>query len=51
MFGIVNSKEERYGPGGEIHRDRVRRQRIAFGVFGIIAFIILNLILYFLTKV
>jgi hypothetical protein len=51
MFGLINTKEERYGPGGEIHKDRIRKQKIAFGILGVIALIILNIILYFMTKV
>lgn len=50
MFGLVNNKKEYPELGGEIHQDRKRRERNTLIAFGIIAFVVLNLILYFLTQ-
>jgi predicted nucleic acid-binding Zn ribbon protein len=50
MFGLVNNKKEYPELGGEIHQDRKRRERNTIIVFGIIAIIILNLILYMLSQ-
>ena len=51
MFGFVNSHKKGRKLGGEIFQESQRRKRISFIIAGIIAFIILNLILYYLTTV
>ncbi len=52
MFGFVKSTENKSRPlGGEVIRKKKRRLNIIFITLGIIAFVILNLILYTLTKI
>jgi len=52
MLGFVKSTEKNHRPlGGEIIRKKKRRLNIIFIVLGFVAFGILNLILYTLTKI
>lgn len=50
MFGFVNSNREKRKIGNEIYQDMLRRRIIGYSVLGVVAFVILNLILYYLTK-
>lgn len=50
MFGFLNTKREQAFAGSEISRDRKRRERITYSVLGIIVLLLLNLILYGLTR-
>ncbi|HPI37169.1 MAG TPA: hypothetical protein PK397_04415 [Ignavibacteriaceae bacterium] len=49
MFGFVNSNKEKPQLGGEIYQERIKKQRIAYSILGVVAFVVLNLILYFLA--
>lgn len=51
MLGFVNSKEEKRQLGGEIYRETRRNRLIITGIFGIIAFALFNLVLYYLTRI
>jgi len=50
MFGIENNKNNYPELGGEIHQDRKRRERNALIIFGIVAIIVLNIVLYYLAN-
>ncbi|GMU86443.1 MAG: hypothetical protein AMXMBFR48_16850 [Ignavibacteriales bacterium] len=50
MFGYFKSDEDELEMGGEIHQDRKRRERTAMTVFGILALVLINVILYFLSN-
>ena len=49
MIGYVNSKRETRKLGGEAFRARQRRNKIIFGIFGVLGFLLLNIVLYILT--
>jgi len=49
MFGFVNSNKEKPQLGGEIHQERIKKQRITYSILGIVAFLVLNLILYMIS--
>lgn len=51
MFGFVNSEKEKRTLGGEVHQERVKRRKIFLAILGVVAFIIINIVFYFLTKV
>ncbi len=51
MFGFVNSEKEKRILGGEVHQERVKRRKMFFAFLGVLAFLIINIIFYFLTKV
>ncbi|HEX9062872.1 MAG TPA: hypothetical protein VF941_22090 [Clostridia bacterium] len=51
MLGFVNSNAEKRQLGGEIFRETRRRRIITMSVIGVIAFVIFNAILYYLTRV
>ncbi|MGE5681044.1 MAG: hypothetical protein ACM34K_09220 [Bacillota bacterium] len=53
MLGFVNSnnKEENRPLGGEIYRETRKKRIITMSVFGAIAFVIFNFILYYLTRI
>ena len=51
MFGFVNSKKEKRTMGGEIFQEQQKKKKIMFIVFGAIAFVLFNLLMYMLTKV
>ncbi len=52
MLGFVKSSENKYRPlGGDVIRQKKRRIKIIFIVLGFVAFGIVNLILYTLTKI
>jgi len=50
MFGYFKSDDDEFGMGGEIHQDRKRRERTAMTVFGILALILINVVLYFISN-
>jgi len=50
MFGLVNNKKDYPELGGEIHQDKKRRERNILIIFGVVAVILVNLILYFMTQ-
>jgi len=49
MLGFINIKEKRK-LGADVFHERQRIKRIYFSVLGIIMFVLLNVILYYLTK-
>jgi len=51
MFGFVKSGKDIRRLGGEIFQEKKRNMNIAFWLLGIVTFLILNFILYSLTKV
>lgn len=50
MFGFANSNKDKHQMGGEIFRETQKRRKIILAIIGIVAFIIFNVILYFLTN-
>ncbi len=50
MLGFINMGKKR-SLGGEVFRERQRVKKIYFSILGIIMFILLNLLLYYLTKI
>lgn len=51
MFGFVNTEEkEKLKDNNDIHIDRRKKERTFIIYFGLLAFAILNLALYLLTK-
>jgi predicted nucleic acid-binding Zn ribbon protein len=50
MFGFVNSQKEKNEVGGEIEQDRRRRELYFYITFGIVAFVVLNVVLYFISN-
>ena len=51
MFGFVNSRKETRGLGGEVFRAKQKKYKIFLGVLGFIGFALLNLVLYWMTRV
>lgn len=51
MFGFVKSDKEKRLLGGEIHQEKLKKRKIYLTILGVAGFILLNVILYFLTKV
>jgi hypothetical protein len=51
MFGLVNGNKDKYTPGGEIQRDRMKRQRITIGILAFVALVVINIIFYLMIKV
>lgn len=51
MIGFVNTEKEKRVMGGAVVQHRRKVRAIGWSIAGIIAFIILNIILYFLTKI
>jgi predicted nucleic acid-binding Zn ribbon protein len=49
MLGFIKLKENRK-LGGEIFHERQRVKKIYFSILGVIMFVLLNVILYYLTK-
>lgn len=49
MFGFVKQIKRKPQLGGEIYQEIQRKKKIAFAVFGVIAFVIFNLILYYIS--
>ncbi|MCX6149170.1 MAG: hypothetical protein NTX22_01455 [Ignavibacteriales bacterium] len=50
MFGFIKSGNN-ISLGGEIFQERKRSKRIFLIILGILSFIVLNIILYYLTNV
>jgi lipopolysaccharide/colanic/teichoic acid biosynthesis glycosyltransferase len=51
MFGFVKSDKTHIYLGGEIFKIKQKKKRIILIVFAILGFVLLNLILYYLTSV
>lgn len=51
MFGFVNSNKEQRKLGGEIYQQKQKTHKIAWTIIGIIVFILVNILFFFLTKV
>lgn len=51
MFGFVKSGKEERPLGGDLYQEKKRKMNILFGVLGLIGFLILNIVLYYLTKI
>lgn len=49
MFGFVNSQKDK-NEIGEIEQDRKKRELYFYIVFGVTAFVILNVVLYFISN-
>jgi hypothetical protein len=50
MMGFVNLKREPRGLGGDAFRAKQRRNKIIFGIFGVLGFMLLNIVLYMLSS-
>lgn len=50
MFGFVKADRETRPLGGEIYQQKKKNQTIAFSVLGAIAFILINVVFYLLSK-
>jgi hypothetical protein len=50
MMGFVNLKREPRGLGGDAFWAKQRRNRIIFGIFGVLGFMLLNIVLYMLSS-
>lgn len=50
MFGFVKQGKNKPKLGGEIYHDIRRKRNISFSVLGVIAFILLNVILYYISN-
>lgn len=48
MFGIRNSRKDN---APDLHKDQKRKRIILYSVFAIFAFIIFNIIMYYLIKI
>lgn len=50
MTNFFKSDDDDREIGGEIHQDRKRQERTMVTIFGIIAILVVNLILYFMSN-
>lgn len=51
MFGFVKVDKEKRVLGGEMLHEKKRRNRILFTILGILGFVLLNLVLYYMTNI
>jgi predicted nucleic acid-binding Zn ribbon protein len=51
MLGFVKSDKNHIYLGGEIYKTRQRKRRIILSIFAFAGFVLLNLVLYYLTNV
>jgi hypothetical protein len=51
MLGFVKTDKDRVNLGGEIFKSRQKKRRIVLALFAGLGFVLLNLVLYYLTSV
>jgi hypothetical protein len=51
MLGFVKSGRNHVYLGGEIFKAKQRKKRIVLSIFGLLGFLLLNFVLYYLTNV
>lgn len=51
MFGFVKSDKNHVYLGGEIFKSRQKKRKIIMVIFAVLGFLVLNLVLYYLTSV
>jgi len=51
MIGFVNTEKEKRVLGGAVVQHQRKMKKIGWSIAGIITFVILNVILYFLSKI
>jgi hypothetical protein len=51
MFGLFDNKLKQSEPGGELYKERKKKEKIWLIVYAIVSIIVFNIILYILSTV
>lgn len=51
MFGLFDNKLKQSEPGGELYKERKKKEKIWLIIYAIVSIIVFNIILYILSTV